>query len=69
VHRLLAYSLACVRGGIQSASGWREWICLIFISFNTFIAKVDHGRFKYLCFKLPASTLVDLKFTLFFCLK
>jgi hypothetical protein len=30
---------------------------------NTFAAKVDHGRFKYLHFNLPASTLVDLKFT------
>jgi hypothetical protein len=30
---------------------------------NTFTAKVDHGRFKYLRFNLPASTLVDLKFT------
>jgi hypothetical protein len=38
-------------------------------SINTFTAKVDRGRFKYLRFKLPASTLVDLKFTLLFCLK
>jgi hypothetical protein len=30
---------------------------------NTFTAKVDHGRFKYLRFNLPASTLVDLKYT------
>ena len=30
---------------------------------NTFIAKVDHGRIKYLHFNLPASTLVDVKFT------
>jgi hypothetical protein len=30
---------------------------------NTFTAKVDHGRFKYSRFNLPASTLVDLKFT------
>jgi hypothetical protein len=36
---------------------------------NTFTAKVDHDRFKYLRFKLPESTLVDLKFTLLFCLK
>jgi hypothetical protein len=33
---------------------------------NTFTAKVDHGRFQYLRFNLPASTLVDLKFTLRF---
>jgi hypothetical protein len=33
---------------------------------NTFTAKVDHGRFQYLRFNLPASTLVDLKFTLSF---
>jgi hypothetical protein len=33
---------------------------------NTSTAKVDHGRFKYLRFNLPASTLVDLKFTLRF---
>jgi hypothetical protein len=33
---------------------------------NTFTAKVDYGRFKYLRFNLPASTLVDLKFTLRF---
>jgi hypothetical protein len=32
----------------------------------TFTAKVYHGRFKYLRFNLPASTLVDLKFTLLF---
>jgi hypothetical protein len=36
---------------------------------NTFTAKVDHGRFKYLRFNLPASTLLDLKFTLLFCPK
>jgi hypothetical protein len=36
---------------------------------HTFTAKVDRGRFKYLPFNLPASTLVDLKFTLLFCLK
>jgi hypothetical protein len=33
---------------------------------NTFTTKVDHGRFKSLRFNLPASTLVDLKFTLRF---
>jgi hypothetical protein len=33
---------------------------------NTFTAKDDHGRFKYLHFNLLASTLVDLKFTLRF---
>jgi hypothetical protein len=33
---------------------------------NTFTAKVDHGRFQSLRFNLPASTLVDLKFTLRF---
>jgi hypothetical protein len=33
---------------------------------STFTAKVDHGRFQYLHFNLPASTLVDLKFTLRF---
>jgi hypothetical protein len=36
---------------------------------NTFTAKVDCGRFKYLRFNLPQSTLVNLKFTLLFCLK
>jgi hypothetical protein len=36
---------------------------------NTLTAKVYYGRFKYLHFKLPASTFVDLKFTLLFCLK
>jgi hypothetical protein len=30
---------------------------------NTFTAKIDHGRVQYLRFNLPASTLVDLKFT------
>jgi hypothetical protein len=33
---------------------------------NTYTAKVDHGRFKYFLFNLPASTLVDIKFTLRF---
>jgi hypothetical protein len=33
---------------------------------NTFTAKVDHGQFQSLRFNLPASTLVDLKFTLCF---
>jgi hypothetical protein len=37
--------------------------------FNTFTAKVDHGRFMYLRFNLPESTLVGLKFTLLFWLK
>jgi hypothetical protein len=36
---------------------------------NTFTAKVDNGRFKYLRFNLPESTLVDLKSTQLFCLK
>ena len=36
---------------------------------NTFTANADHGRFKYLRFNFPESTLVDLKFTLPFCLK
>jgi hypothetical protein len=36
---------------------------------NTFTAKVDRGRFKYLLFNLPESTLVDIKFTLLFGLK
>jgi hypothetical protein len=33
---------------------------------NTFTAKVDHVRFQSLRFNFPASTLVDLKFTLRF---
>jgi hypothetical protein len=42
-------------------------LCHTFLT--TFTAKVDRGRFKYLRYNLPASTLVDLKFTLLFCLK
>jgi hypothetical protein len=38
------------------------WICRNHI--NTFTVKVDLGRFKYVRFKLPASTLLDLTFAL-----
>jgi hypothetical protein len=36
---------------------------------NTFTAKAEYIRFKYLRFNLPVPTLFDLKFTLLFCLK
>jgi hypothetical protein len=50
---------------------WSPGVGYIFYIYflNTFTAKVNHGRFKYLRFNLPESTLVDLKFTLLFCLE
>jgi hypothetical protein len=60
---------------IQLIKTWLTlFLCCMYRAFyheyiNTFTAKVDHGRFKYLRFNLPASTLVDLKSTLLFCLK
>jgi hypothetical protein len=55
--------LQCFKLGSEAGSELKKKVV------KTFTAKVHHGRFKYLRFNLPASTLVDLKFTPLFCLK
>jgi hypothetical protein len=69
-HQSLAGEILNTAFGMLSfRSSSEKGLLLYSLSLNTFTAKVDLGRFKYLHFNLPASTLVDLKFTLLFCLK